>query len=291
MKKIISIVLSLVALCGCANHAVPDKPVLAVSIPPQAQILAELADSAFSIVSVIRPGTNPETYDPTLGERMRLANARAFFVTGMLPFEQALISGLPDSVEIIDSSVGIVPISDTHSHHRNHDSDSGSDSHTAIPDPHISTSYTNAILMANNFASALAEIDPERSSLYQERLAGLTARIEAARDDAARRLRESGAHAFAVWHPSLSYYARDFGLHQIAVGQESKEISITSLSSIVDEARADSVRVFFFQKEYDSRQAENINAAIGSRLITIDPLAQDWEAQLKLITDALTADN
>ncbi len=287
MKKIISFVLLVVALCGCANHPDSDKPVLAVSIPPQARILSELADSSFSVVSVIRPGTNPETYDPTLGERMRLANARAFFITGVLPFEKTLVSGLPDSVKIIDTSAGIVPISDTHSHH--HDSDPGS--HTAIPDPHISTSYTNAILMAENFASALAEIDPERSSLYRERLAGFTARIEAARTDAARRLRESGAHAFAVWHPSLSYYARDFGLHQIAVGQESKEISISSLSSIVNEARADSVRVFFFQKEYDSRQAESINTAIGSRLITIDPLAQDWEAQLKIITDALTADN
>ncbi len=287
MKKIISFVLLVVALCGCANHPDSDKPVLAVSIPPQARILAELADSSFSVVSVIRPGTNSETYDPTLGERMRLANARAFFITGVLPFEKTLVSGLPDSVKIIDTSAGIVPISDTHSHH--HGSDPGS--RTAIPDPHISTSYTNAILMAENFASALAEIDPERSSLYRERLAGFTARIEAARTDAARRLRESGAHAFAVWHPSLSYYARDFGLHQIAVGQESKEISISSLSSIVNEARADSVRVFFFQKEYDSRQAESINTAIGSRLITIDPLAQDWEAQLKIITDALTADN
>ncbi len=93
--------------------------------------------------------------------------------------------------------------------------------------------------------------------------------------------------AFAVWHPSLSYFARDYGLEQIAVGAESKEVSPRRLKEIIDEARADSVEVFFFQREYDSRQAQTINSAIGSRLVTIDPLSYDWEGQLFLITDEL----
>ena len=60
----------------------------------------------------------------------------------------------------------------------------------------------------------------------------------------------------SVWHPSLSYFARDYGLEQISLGTEGKEMSAKSLTEAIDKARDKGVGVFFFQKEYDSRQAE-----------------------------------
>lgn len=294
MKKFFPLILLLALCAGCSPKKTSDKPILAVSTPAQAQILSELADTLYNIVTVLPPGTNPETYDPAMKERMALADARAFFITGVLPFEQTLNRGLPDQVEIIDTSKGIDLITGTHQHAHNHDGHThhdGADHHDGDVDPHISTSYANALIMAQNFTDALSRLDPDRAVLYTERLQGFTSRIRAAQDLARDRLQQAGAHAFAVWHPSLSYFARDFDLHQISVGQESKEISITSLSKIVEEARADSVRVFFYQKAYDSRQAENVNSAIGSRLVAIDPLDADWESQLNLIIDALTSDN
>lgn len=289
MKKIFPLILLLAVCVACSSEKASDKPILAVSTPPQAQILSELADSAFTIVTILPPGTNPETYDPAMKERVALADAKTYFVTGVLPFEQTLLKSLPKEVEVVNSSEGIVAITGTHSHH--HDGEDGHGTEHESADPHISSSYDNALTMARNFTRELIRIDPAREQLYNDRLNGFVARIEAARQDATRRLNEARTHAFAVWHPSLSYFARDFGLHQIAVGQESKEISITSLQKIVDEAREDSVKVFFFQSAYDSRLAENINNAIGSRLVTIDPLASDWESQLNLIVDALTSDN
>ena len=46
--------------------------------------------------------------------------------------------------------------------------------------------------------------------------------------------------------------------------------------------------VLFFQKEYDVRQAQSLNDAIGSRFIEIDPMAYDWETELIKISDELT---
>lgn len=287
MKKIFPLILLLAAFASCTPRQKSDKPVLAVSTPAQAQILSELCDTDFTVITVLPPGTNPETYDPAMKERMSLADAKVFFVTGVLPFEKTLTRSLPAEVEVINTSEGIVPITGTHQHgHADEDHH-----HEGDVDPHISTSYVNALATAGNFARSLAWLNPENEAEYRRRLETFTARIEAAQESARERLGRARAHAFAVWHPSLSYFARDFGLHQISVGQESKEISLSSLSEIVEEARADSVKVFFFQKAYDSRQAENINSAIGSRLVTIDPLAADWESQLNIIIDALTTDN
>ena len=78
--------------------------------------------------------------------------------------------------------------------------------------------------------------------------------------------------AFLVWHPSLSYFARDYGLLQISVGQEGKEASVQQLQSKIDEAKAHNAEVFFYQKEFDSRQAEVVNEQIGAEMVIINPL-------------------
>lgn len=142
--------------------------------------------------------------------------------------------------------------------------------------------------MAYAMMASLVKADPDNADLYRDNFNKMACRYDSLDAVISQRLALSGARAFAVWHPSLSYFARDYGLRQIAVGQESKEMPVGRLKAIIDQARADSVRVFFFQKEFDSRQAQNANREIGSRLVTIDPLAYDWESQLQLVADELS---
>lgn len=141
--------------------------------------------------------------------------------------------------------------------------------------------------MARNMAAELSRLNPEGSEVYAGRLASLLASLDSLNVAIAAELTEAPSRTFAVWHPSLSYFARDYGLEQLAVGQESKEMSARQARSVIDRARADSVRVFFFQKEFDARQAEAINEEIGSRLVTIDPLDYNLVHQLQTVADAI----
>ena len=288
--NIIAVLAACVALvaasCTGAPRQAGDRPVLAVSIPPQAAVLQELVDTAFTVVSVMPAGANPETYDPSVSERAAVNGARAYFTVGTLPFEQVLTRGLDPGVEIVATALGIEPVTGTHSHHHGH-GDADDHHHDIDVDPHVWTSWPNTAAMAAAMAQALGRIDPARADLYAARADSIAVRCDRSLADARRRIGHAGVRAFAVWHPSLSYYARDLGLSQIAVGQESKEISVTALRRVVDEARSQGVRVMFFQREFDSRQAQTVNAEIGSALVTIDPLSSDWEEQLNLITDAV----
>lgn len=142
--------------------------------------------------------------------------------------------------------------------------------------------------MAKNMADALCRIDPDNADTYNANAIALIQHIDSLHAVTDSLLAAANAHAFAIWHPSLSYFARDYSLHQLALGQESKEASIANLKSMIEEARTDSVKVFFFQKEYDSRQANTISDEIGSRLVPINPLAYDWDAELMKIADELT---
>ena len=282
MSKIrYSILLAIFALlAACQSKSGDSDNVLAVSIEPQKQILQELVGAKFEIVTVMPTGANPESYEPTMSQRTAMSRAKAYFTIGFLPFEHTLAEKLAGDA-VVNTSEGIDIVTGTHSH-------ADGECHGHDADPHTWTSYANGKKIADNMLKALVAIDPDNAELYKSNYAALAARLDSLDLATAKQLQQAGAHAFAIWHPSLSYYARDYGLHQLSVGQESKEISIATLKSIIDEAKADSVRVFFFQKEYDSRQAENVNKEIGSRLVTINPLAADWEAELQKITDELT---
>jgi len=176
-------------------------------------------------------------------------------------------------------------------HHRQQRGDAGrhrqhGDHHGEAADPHMWTSLKNARIIARNMAEALADLDSAEAATVNRRLATLEQRLDSIDKATANRL-EGASRSFAIWHPSLSYYARDYGLNQIAVGQESKEMPAGQVRQVIDNARNANVKVFFFQKEYDNRQAESINSAIGSRMITIDPLAYDWLGQIELITNEI----
>lgn len=272
MKQLMPILLVIV-LCCCGRASDSGKPLLAVSIEPQRAMLEELVGDHFDVVAILANGANPESYDPTIAQRRQAEDAEAYFAVGHLPFESTLRESL-SSTRMVDTSKGIALLYDTHAHAQGQ-----------AADPHVWTSYRNAKVMASNMFAELVEIDPGHAEEYQERYSRMAARLDSLDSDAASRL--AGHPAFAVWHPSLSYFANDYGLHQIAVGQESKEASPASLRAAIDEASADSVRVFFYQKEYDSRQAQNISDAIGSRLVTFNPLAYDWEQELTSIVNAL----
>lgn len=61
----------------------------------------------------------------------------------------------------------------------------------------------------------------------------------------------------------------------------------TAMAQVAIEAREAGVRVLFFQREYDSRQAQSMNQMLGARIVTINPLDYDWEGQLSAVVEAL----
>ncbi len=264
---------------SCKQTSNAEKPMLSVSIEPQRKLLESIAGDKYEVATLLTKGANPETYDPSVQQKLYANKSLAYFSTGYLPFEEKLSRELPTSVKIVNTSNGISPVTGTHSH--------GEDM-SAEADPHVWSSFANARIIASNMADALCDIDPINADYYRANADKLVVRIDSLSAAADSLLSAANAHAFAIWHPSLSYFARDHRLRQLALGQESKEASIANLKTMIDEALSDSVTVFFFQKEYDSRQAKTISDEIGSRLVPIDPLAYDWDNELMKITDELT---
>ena len=90
-----------------------------------------------------------------------------------------------------------------------------------------------------------------------------------------------------IYHPALSYFARDYGLHQISIEEGGKEPSPAHLKELIDLCKAEDVRVIFVQPEFDKRNAETIAQQTGTKVVPINPLSYDWEKDMLNVAKAL----
>ncbi|MDE6310638.1 MAG: zinc ABC transporter substrate-binding protein [Muribaculaceae bacterium] len=263
-----------------------EKPCIAVSVAPQAALVKAIAGDEYEILTVLEKGSDPETFEPGMQTRLAADKSLAYLnFGGLLSFENQLTQSLKGDVRVYNTARGIELEYGTHGEaHNHHDTPDGHDG----ADPHVWTSTVNLSLMAENIRAALAELNPTNAAEYAARAMQLQARLDSMDQAFRTRLENAPSRSFAVWHPSLSYFARDYGLKQIALGQEHKELSAKRMKELSDSAAAEGTRVFFLQREYDPRQAETANERIGSRLVIITPLSEDWKGQMELIVDELT---
>ena len=87
--------------------------------------------------------------------------------------------------------------------------------------------------------------------------------------------------------PSVSYFARDYGLRQVSVETAGKESSPAQYRNSLDKARAVFPRVFFAQAEFDSRQAQSMADELDVPVVKISMMQENLPAQIKTIANEL----
>ncbi|MGC8864646.1 MAG: metal ABC transporter solute-binding protein, Zn/Mn family, partial [Bacteroidales bacterium] len=160
-------------------------------------------------------------------------------------------------------------------------------------DPHYWLSPRQALVLAQNTAKALSRINPTKQEEYQQNLQRLSARIHALDSLATHHLAPLQGKNFMIFHPALTYFARDYGLNQIAIEKGGNAPTARGLKEFIDLAKKDEIKVIFIQKQFDRENAETIAREIGGQVVPFDPMAEDWETNLgeiiRLMHNALKA--
>lgn len=274
---LIVLAIAVVVLFGkLSKSSAEHKPVLAVSILPQKYLLEAIVGNRYEVICLLGQEGDPETFEPDMSHFINLERSDAFFKIGNLGFEMALDARLHQDgrhLQVFDSAEGIQLIAHTHG--------------TSEIDPHVWSSVPNAIIIADNMHKAMLQLDPSHTAYYDKRHRELVAHLHSLDDTLRSRLAPCRDQAFAIWHPSLSYFARDYDLAQISISPDGKEAAVTAMRNSIQNATTAHARVFFYQSELDPRRAETISQQLGIPAVAINPLSYDWEAELLRITDAI----
>ncbi len=253
----ILVLLSLWATVSCSPQQQSGGQAFYVSIAPLKEIVGGIVGNDFPIYVLVPSGASPETYEPTPKQFIALNRAELVFNVGLIDFETTLLQKIEDQKKIVHLCHGIDLTTGSCSHGHRHDP-AGDPHHAHGIDPHT-----------RNY---------ER---LKQRLKELDKRT-------AEKLAQCGTECFIIYHPALTYYARDYGLQQIAIESDGKEPSARRLGGVIRQARAKGIRKILYQSQFPASAVETVAHDIGAQPVQIDPLREDAINNIDEITGLIT---
>ena len=256
-----------------------------VSILPQKYFVEKIGGNRVDVSVMVEPGANPATYEPRPKQMAMLGRAGLYFAIGV-PFERTWLKRFREinpHLEIIPTQKGIklFPVNGMDiSGEMVRSADS-----TEIMDPHIWLSPPLVMLQARNMLAALISARPEDSEYFQKNYLSfvkLVARTDLKIMDMFQFARKGKGekHMFMVYHPCWGYFARAYGLRQVAIEKEGKEPKPARLVQLAKVAREKGIVAIFVQPQYSRKSAGAIADSLSAKLVPADPLAYEWDRNL-----------
>lgn len=278
MQKIATFIICALLIIGCTTKSDSDKKTIFVTITPMQSIIEEITAGDFDIEVIVPKGASPETFEPTPKQVTSFSDAELIFSTGLIDFEQSLVERIDGDAEVVNLSNGIELIAGSCSH--------GNHQHKHGVDPHIWTSPRALRTMVTNAHKAIMAHYPD-SVKYTEATGRLLERIDALDTYCATRIKAEGVEAMMIYHPAYTYYARDYGIEQIAIEHDGKEPSLRQTTALIEKAKEHGVKAILRQPQYSEDKVRAIANDAGAEIITTDPLAEDILGEIERVTEII----
>ena len=241
------------------------KPTVTVTIPPYQYFVDKIAEDKVDVNVMVSNGNNPETYEPYAEQMMELSKSALYLKVGSIGFEQTWMKKLQDNapdMKVIDTSTGITPAKTPGGN----------------IDPHVWMSCSNARIIASNILKALCELEPKNKAFFEKNYQSLLKIIDK-RDSIIRKSFKDHpelVRKFVIYHPILTYFARDYQLEQLAIEEEGREPSAAQLKSLIERARKEKIKYCLIQAEFANRNTNTFIKESQTKAMNINPLQGEW---------------
>jgi zinc transport system substrate-binding protein len=283
MKKLITTAIILLMILSCSKTKQEShKNSITVSILPQKFFAEKITGGKFKINVLLPPGVSPHTYEPVLSFLKDLSESEIYFTVGQLDFEVTWMDrfkAVNPSLLIVETSKGADFIVSNEHHHEDEHAEHGHEG----ADPHIWMSPKEVKVMCANMLEAILKADPLNKEFYQTNYDLFVKDLDKLDMQIRTMLSDLKQRKFIIYHPALSYFARDYGLEEISVEMNGKDPAPDDLKKLIDTALSDGIKTIFVQKQFDARQAESVASEIGGTVMPLDHLSEDWINNLILI--------
>lgn len=282
MKRFLYLIILCVILAGCkgtpqkqadsGKTSGTEKPAVTVTvtISPYKYFVDQIAKGKVDVNVMVSNGNNPETYEPYAQQMMELSKSVLYLKVGSIGFEQTWMKKLQDNapdMKVIDTSVGIKPAKTPGGN----------------IDPHVWMSCSNARIIASNILKALCELEPKNKAFFEKNYQSLLSIIDK-RDSTIKESFKKDpdlVRKFVIYHPILTYFARDYQLEQLAIEEEGREPSAAQLKSLIERARKEKIKFCLIQAEFANRNTTTFINESHTKPMDINPLQGDWNRAMQ----------
>jgi zinc transport system substrate-binding protein len=256
-------VFSLTLSCGKKTAEVGRLAVV-VSILPLADFVEQVGRDKVHVTVMVPPGASPHSYEPKPSQLVAVSKARMFVEVGTdVEFELAWMDKLKEinkDMLVVNSSQGIGLMG---------------------KDPHVWLSPSNAEKMVTNICNGLVKLDPANQDYYFANKSKYLAQLDELDRSIRGQLSGIADRRFIVYHPAWGYFARDYGLEQIAVEEEGKETTADNIKEVVDRSKGMHHKIVFVSPQFSTKGAEVVAHEIGGSTEFLDPLPEHYLADMQ----------
>jgi zinc transport system substrate-binding protein len=287
MKKIIIIItiLTLNFSCNYKQKESTDnnKQAITVSILPQSTFVQEIAGNDFKVNVLIPPGASPAVYTLLPSQLKDINQSKVWFRIGHIGFEQSWkekIQQANKKMKVVDLSEGLDLISTENVKNKDN-------KHKKGFDPHIWMSPTLVKQMCLKITKTLSQLNPEKKAIYNANYIKFIKKIEILDQKIKNALKDYKGEQIITYHPSLSYYARDYGLIQHSLEPGGKEPTPQHMAEVIRIAKKENIKIIYIQSDFDREHARVFAEEVDGKIIEIWPLDPEWTENLMEITNIL----
>lgn len=261
-----------------------------VSILPQKYFVAKIGGDQVDVSVMVKPGSSPAIYEPKPRQMADLTRAKIYFAIGV-PFERVWLEKITNAnpnmrVVLTDAGVEKIPMEAHHSQGKDEAerprAQSADHDHQRL-DPHIWLAPPLVKRQANIILEALLQADPAHSAGYERRYMEFARELDELHVYLESLFNGKEDLEFMVFHPSWGYFARTYGLRQIAIEIEGKAPKPAQLMEVIHYARQHHIQAIFVQPQFSKKSAALIAREINARVVTVDPLAGNWNENMKRV--------
>ena len=176
-----------------------------------------------------------------------------------------------------------------HKHDHDHESEEHEHHHHSGRDPHVWMSPKRAAVMVEAIRDALIAADDKNAETYRRNAEEYLQKLREIDKKLTDTLSQAKANSFIIMHPSMGYFADDYGLMQVSIEKEGKQATAEHLKAVIDYAKDNNIKVVFYQKEFDNNQAKTIASEIGGEVMELEPLASNYLENLEKLSEVFSA--
>ena len=269
---------------SCSEQPKSGSKIITTTITPLKFIVESITGEDYAVNIVVPQGASPETYEMTAKQVIDIANSEFVFSLNLLDFEKGISERLQDNSSnmYVDLSRGIELLSGKctlHDHVDDEDAAHG-------VDPHIWTSISNLKTISKSVHDAIISKHPD-SLRYTNNYKVLLDSLNRADSLIRSKLSKSDIKHFLIYHPSLGYYAKEYGLTQITLENEGKEPNVKEMKEVIDMAKELNLTNILYQKEFRKDVVVSATQDIGGECCEINILGENIINDLIQVTDII----
>lgn len=292
--RLIIILIILLVLSACNNspksdnnnHAKKsseDSMLIYTTVFPLADFTRKIGGDYVIVKSIIPPGTDAHTFEPTQKTMIDIAEANAFIYNGMglEAFSKDITAALSkEDILLIEGSEGI---------HLSLDSDHGKMDeqrdvlHNHHVDPHIWLDPIHSITIAENIKKALITLQPENKKEFEKNFDMLKEKLQKLDQSFKEVVKTAKIKKIIVSHSAYGYWEHAYGIEQISVSglSPSDEPSQKELIEIIQLAKSNHIKHILFEQNISSSISETIKNEIGAKVLYLHNLSVLTEEDVK----------